>query len=307
MTIQQMQYIVALNRHRHFVRAAEACGVAQPTLSTMIQKLEEELGVRLFDRNRHPVEPTEVGQRIIRQAETALHEFHKIGEMVRSEVETFTGQLHLGVIPTVAPYLVPQFIDDFRTNYPQVELTISEMRTGNLVRHLRQGELDMAVLSTPLAHSDLLEIPAYYERFYAYFAAGSGVDEGRFNASELPPERLWVLQEGHCARNQIFNFCGKGSAYNHVYEAGSIDTLVRIVDRNGGYTLIPELHLPFLSEQQRSNVREIADPPAVREISIVIRQDYIRERAVNAVAEIIKGIIPQQMLDQRLRKFAIRL
>lgn len=307
MTIQQMQYIVALNQHRHFVRAAEACGVAQPTLSAMIQKLEEELGVRLFDRNRHPVEPTEVGLRIIRQAETALHEFHKIGEMVRSEVETFTGPLHLGVIPTVAPYLVPQFIDDFRTNYPQVELTISEMRTGNLVRHLRQGELDMAVLSTPLAHSDLLEIPAYYERFYAYFAAGSGVDEGRFNASELPPERLWVLQEGHCARNQIFNFCGKGSAYNHVYEAGSIDTLVRIVDRNGGYTLIPELHLPFLSEQQRSNVREIADPPAVREISIVIRQDYIRERAVNAVAEIIKGIIPQQMLDQRLRKFAIRL
>lgn len=307
MTIQQMQYIVALNRHRHFMRAAEACGVAQPTLSAMIQKLEEELGVRLFDRNRHPVEPTQVGMRIIRQAETALHEFHKIGEMVRSEVETFTGPLHLGVIPTVAPYLVPQFIGDFRASFPAVELTISEMRTGNLVRHLRQGELDMAVLSTPLGHTDLLEIPAYYERFYAYFAPGNGIDESRLNATDMPLDRLWVLQEGHCARNQIFNFCGKASSYNHTYEAGSIDTLVRIVDRNGGYTLIPELHLPFLDERQRSNVREIDNPPAVREISIVIRQDYIRERAVNAVADIIKGIIPQRMLDQRLRKFAIRL
>lgn len=307
MTIQQMQYIVALNRHRHFVRAAEECGVAQPTLSAMIQKLEEELDVRLFDRNRHPVEPTEVGRRIIRQAETALHEFLKIGEMVRSEVETFTGPLHLGVIPKVAPYLVPQFIDDFRKNHPDVELSISEMRTDNLVHHLRQGQLDMAVLSTPLGHADLLEIPAYYERFYAYFAPGSGIAEGRLNVADMPLDQLWVLQEGHCIRNQIFNFCGKASSYNHVYEAGSIDTLVRIVDRNGGYTLIPELHLPFLDEPQRSNVREIADPPAVREISIVIRQDYIRERAINAVAEVIKGIIPQQMLDERLRKFAIRL
>ena len=214
MTIQQMQYIVALNRHRHFVRAAEECGVAQPTLSAMIQKLEEELDVRLFDRNRHPVEPTEVGRRIIRQAETALHEFLKIGEMVRSEVETFTGPLHLGVIPTVAPYLVPQFIDDFRKNHPDVELSISEMRTDNLVHHLRQGQLDMAVLSTPLGHADLLEIPAYYERFYAYFAPGSGIAEGRLNVADMPLDQLWVLQEGHCIRNQIFNFCGKASSYN---------------------------------------------------------------------------------------------
>ena len=160
------------------------------------------------------------------------------------------------------------------------------MRTDNLVHHLRQGQLDMAVLSTPLGHADLLEIPAYYERFYAYFAPGSGIAEGRLNVADMPLDQLWVLQEGHCIRNQIFNFCGKASSYNHVYEAGSIDTLVRIVDRNGGYTLIPELHLPFLDEPQRSNVRE---------------------RAINAVAEVIKGIIPQQMLDERLRKFAIRL
>ncbi len=304
MTLQQLEYVVALDRHRHFVQAAEACGISQPTLSAMIQKLEEELGVRIFDRTKHPVEPTEMGRRIIRQAETALQEVHRISEQLDREKTQLAGELRLGVIPTVAPYLVPGFINGFQTECPSVALTVEEMRTKMLLLQLRSGELDMAILSTPLGDPDFLEIPLYYERFVAYFSPDE--PHRALKPGDMPPDHLWVLQEGHCARNQVFNFCRSSGVYNHTYEAGSIDTLIKIVDRNGGYTVIPELHLPFLTAEQRGNVEPI-EPPAVREISILIRRDYIRERMVNAVADVIKQLIPARMLDDHLRKFAIRL
>ncbi len=306
MTLQQLEYMVALDRHRHFVQAAEACGVSQPTLSAMIQKLEEELGVRIFDRTKHPVEPTEVGRRIIRQAETALQEVHRISEQLDREKTQLAGELRLGVIPTVAPYLVPGFISAFRSEYPSVALTVEEMRTKMLLLQLHAGELDMAILSTPLDDPDFLEIPLYYERFVAYFSPDEPHRDAVLEPGDMPPDHLWVLQEGHCARNQVFNFCHSTGVYNHTYEAGSIDTLIKIVDRNGGYTVIPELHLPFLTAEQQGNVEQI-DPPAVREISILIRRDYIRERMVNAVADVVKKLIPARMLDDHLRKFAIRL
>lgn len=306
MTLQQLEYVVALDRHRHFVRAAEACRVSQPTLSAMIQKLEEELGVRIFDRSKHPVEPTEAGRRIVRQAETALQEVRRISEQLDREKTQLAGELRLGVIPTVAPYLVPGFINGFQAAYPSVALTVEEMRTKMLLLQLRAAELDMAILSTPLGDPDFLEIPLYYERFVAYFSPDFAHRNAVLKPGDMPPDHLWVLQEGHCARTQVFNFCHSSGVYNHTYEAGSIDTLVKIVDRNGGYTVIPELHLPFLTAQQRSNVEPI-EPPAVREISLLIRRDYIRERMVNAVADIVKRLIPAQMLDGHLRKFAIRL
>lgn len=307
MTIQQLEYITALNRQRHFVKAAEECGVAQPTLSAMIRKLEEELDVTLFDRDKHPVVPTPIGERVIRQAENALFEIHKIGELVYSETATLSGNLHIGVIPTVAPYLIPGFIASFTKSYPEIGLSIAEMRTQVVVQQLHDSLLDMAIVSTPLDNPGLLEIPLYYERFVAYFSSEEPDKERRLDASNMPTDRLWVLQEGHCARNQVFNFCGASSGFNHLYEAGSIDTLIKIVDRNGGYTVIPELHLPFLTPAQRENIREIDSPPAVREISILIRKDYVREGMINAVADTIKTLIPERLIDERLKKFAIRL
>ncbi len=308
MTLQQLEYIIALNRYRNFVRAAEACHIAQPTLSAMIQKLEDELGVKLFDRSKHPVAPTEIGVRIIRQAENALSETLRIKEMIQTESETLNGTLQLGIIPTVAPYIVPEFIRYFSSDYPNIVLNISEMRTEAAIRQLRNGNIDIAILSTPLNESDLLEIPLYYERFMAYFSSEKPVQES-LSVEDLPVKHLWILQEGHCFRNQLFNFCqlSTHSEYHKIYEAGSITTLINIVDKNGGWTIIPELHLPFLNEAQRKKVREIEAPPAVREISILIRQDYIRERILNAVADTIKKIVPLRMIDKRLKNFSIRL
>ncbi len=307
MTLQQLEYIVAVERHRHFVRAAEACSVTQPTLSSMIHKLEEELGVTIFDRSKHPVEPTAIGSRIIAQARIALSDMGRLHELVLSETTTLAGRLNMAIIPTIAPYLVPDFIGRFKTDYPDVDLTLSEMRTKFIIERLLDSSLDMAILATPLDHPDLLEIPLYYERFVIYVSPAMQEEDHDFHADHLPEKGLWVLQEGHCLRNQVFNFCNRSQGTDHTYEAGSIDTLVRIVDRNGGYTIIPELHIGFLSDKQLLNIRPISDPPAVREISLVIRKDYLRERMLNAVADTVKKIIPEEMLDERLKKFSIRL
>lgn len=307
MTLQQMEYIVALDQHRHFVNAAEACGVTQPSLSSAIQKLEDELGVRIFNRQSHPITPTEAGLRILRQARTVLREAERIPELVAAESGELATEVRVGVIPTVAPYLVPCFIAAFRQAHPAAALSLTEARTHALIYQLETAQLDMALLATPLNKPQLLEVPLYYEPFVAYFAPHTPPQDKDLHVSDLPGEQLWVLQEGHCLRNQVFRFCGKEGRHNPTYEAGSIDTLIRIVDCNGGYTLIPELHLPLLSPQQRSGVVPLSPPAPVREISLVFRADYIRERTLNAVADVIKKLVPAHMLDERLKKFAIKL
>lgn len=307
MTIQQLEYIVAVARHRHFVKAAEACNVSQPTLSAMIQKLEEELDVKIFDRTKHPVEPTAIGSRIIAQAQTAINDMNRVREVVLSEVNELSGNLNIGVLPTIAPYLVPQFICKFAEAHPTVALRISEMRTNALMAGLTDSSLDMAIMTTPTGNTDLLEIPIYYERFVAYLSPLCQQQPAVLEAGHMPEENLWVLQEGQCIlRDQVFNFC-ESKTTNRIYEAGSIDTLIRIVDHNGGYTVIPQLHLNFLTSNQKKNIREITSPPARREVSIVIRHDYVKERMLNAVADTVKQIIPEEMLDKHLLKFPIKL
>ena len=182
------------------------------------------------------------------------------------------------------------------------------MHTSTIIEKLRIAEIDMAILSTPLDDPKILEVPLYYEKFVAYISPLEPIYERtELSASDMPLDRLWVLEEGHCLRNQVFNFCNQKPHNDSTYEAGSIDTLVKIVDMNGGYTVIPELHIELLSEKQKLNLREIVKPEATREISVVIRHDFVREGMLNAVAECIKKIIPAHMLDARLKKFAIKL
>lgn len=308
MNLQQLEYIVALDKHRHFQRAAESCGVSQPTLSALIQKLEEELDLILFDRKSHPITPTESGKAVIDQARVILYNIAQLKELTRSEKELDTGTVRIGVIPTVAPYILPRLFKQMQQMFPKIELRAFELRTAVIIEQLRKAELDMAILATPLEEPDFLEIPLYYEKFAAYVSP----DEKLYHkedivANEMPTEHLWVLKEGHCMRNQVFNFCQTQSDYTTTYEAGSIDTLIKIVDENGGYTVIPELHLPLLSDAQHYHVRPLSHPTPVREISLVIRQDYVRERLINSVADAVKTIIPEDMLDKRLKKFAIKL
>ncbi len=308
MTLQQLEYILALEKTRHFVRAAELCGVTQPTLSAMIQKLEDELDCKIFDRSRQPIETTEIGKQIIKQAQEVIFQANQLKENVHSNKKSISGSLSLAVIPTIAPYLLPKFIASFRELYPDLNLKINELHTGTIIEKLRVAEIDIAILSTPLDDSKILEVPLYYEKFAAYISPTDSIyNRTELSASDMPLDRLWVLEEGHCLRNQVFNFCNEEIKHSSIYEAGSIDTLVKIVDMNGGYTIIPELHIDLLTEEQKQNLRAIVNPEATREISIVIRHDFVREGVLNAVAECIKQIIPAHMLDARLKKFAIKL
>lgn len=277
-------------------------------MSALVQKLEEELDLTLFDRKSHPICPTDSGRTVIDQARVILYNIAQLKELTRSEKEMESGTVRMGVIPTVAPYILPRLFKQMQRMSPQIELRAFELRTAVIIEQLRKAELDMAILATPLEQPDFLEIPLYYEKFAAYVSPTEELyGEREIVANEMPTEHLWVLKEGHCMRNQVFNFCQTQSAYSTTYEAGSIDTLIKIVDENGGYTVIPELHLPLLHEKQQQHVRYLSAPTPVREISLVIRQDYVRERLVNAVADAVKAIIPDEMLDARLKKFAIRL
>ena len=300
--------MLALDKTRHFVRAAEMCGVTQPTLSAMVQKLEDELDCRIFDRSTHPLVPTEVGQQIINQAQVVMYHVNQLKENVQTQKGTLKGNLNLAMIPTVAPYLLPQFISVFKQDYADITLKVTEMRTEDVIQKLQTAEIDMAILSTPLNDPKILEVPLYYEKFVVYIAPTEPMYKNKeISSQEMPLENLWVLEEGHCLRNQVFNFCNRKVHQSSVYEAGSIDTLVKIVDVNGGYTIIPELHINLLTDKQKENLRSLIQPEAIREISLIIRHDYVREGMMNAVANSIKKIIPVHMLDARLKKFAIKL
>ena len=308
MTLQQLEYIVALSKTRHFVQAAEMSGVTQPTLSMMIQKLEDELDVKIFDRSKHPIGITAIGNKIVDQAQVVLCQLNKINEMVESEKGDLTGHINLAIIPTVAPYLLPKFFAEFKRNYPQLSFKMYEMHTDTIERKLMLGDIDMAILSTPLSNPNVLEIPLYYEKFMAYISPNNELYKHTVLISgDLPLEHLWVLEEGHCLRNQVFNFCNSGIVTSYAYESGSIDTLVKIVDENGGYTVIPELHVELLTDIQKKNLRKLVEPEPAREISLIIQQNFIREGQLNAVAETVKKIIPPHMLDSRLKKFAIKI
>ncbi len=308
MTLQQLQYIISLDNNKHFLNAAEECGVTQPTLSTMIQKLEDELDVKLFDRSHQPLTTTEIGKEIISQAKIVLKHAEFLKEVIKNKRESLEGTLNLAIIPTIAPSLLPKFLIEFRKSYPKIDLQIQEMKTSDIILNLNQSKIDMGILATPLEIDTLLEIPLYYEKFFAYISPNEELYKQEvLSANNMPLDNLWILQEGHCLRGQVFNFCTDKKESKSVYEAGSIDTLIKIIDENGGYTVIPELHLQFLNDHQLKNIRRIENPQGAREVSIVITNDFIRERLLNAVVDTVKSIVPDEMIDERLKKFAIRL
>lgn len=309
MTLQQLEYIVAVEKYRHFAKAAESCHVTQSTLSMMIQKLEQELEINIFDRKTQPVEPTPIGVTLLAQAKVILYNAKQFKELALSEKEQESGKVTFGIIPTVAPYILPKLFNILQERNPNINLHVKEITTAEIINQLEKAEIDMALLATPLNNPNLLEIPIYYERFFAYVSPTEPLYNiiNEYEMRHLPTDHLWILKEGHCLRNQVMRLCESESGFSTTYEAGSIDTLVKIVDTNGGYTIIPELHIDFLSEKQKANVRPIVNPEPNREISLVVRNDYVKEKLLNVIAKNISDTIPENMLDERLKKFSIKL
>lgn len=308
MTLQQMEYIVAVDKYRHFAKAAESCGIAQSTLSSMIQKLELELDVTIFDRNSHPVKPTAVGREILSRARKLLFNAAQVRELVAMRKGESIGAVSLGIVSTVAPYLLPKMLKFLSGNYPDIRVHVEEGRVSALVSQLERGDIDVALMATPVGNGELLEIPVYRERLLAYIAPEEPLYRQEvLQVGNLPAESVWMLREGYCPNNGVFPFCERRGSDQAVYEAGSVETLIKIVDENGGYAIIPELHAPLLKESQQRNVRALCDPEPTREIALVVHRNFVRERLLNVLAEAVKTIIPSEMVDERLKKFSIKL
>lgn len=308
MTLVQLEYIVAVDTYRSFVGAAEKCFVTQPTLSMQIQKLEEMLNVKIFDRSKQPVIPTEIGSQIIEQARLILQESQKIKEIINSQQQDVVGELKVGIIPTIAPYLLPQVIAAMMEKYPDLKLLIWEYTTEDIIHHLKTGVLDCGILATPLADSAITEIPLYYENFVTYISKNSKLFKKKnIDADDLEDENIWLLNEGHCMRSQVLNICRftkDNRLQGLTYNTGSVETLIRMVDRNNGATLLPELALAELTPKQLTKVRSFKSPEPVREISLVTHKNYIKKRMLNALKEEILAVIPKAM-KQRKRKDVI--
>ncbi len=314
MNIQQLEYIIAVDIYRHFSKAAEASFVTQPTLSMMIHKLEEELGVKIFDRSQLPVQPTEIGRKIIDQARVAVGQVNQIKEIVNEEKGIVKGNFRLGIIPTVSPYLLPKLMQVHKENRHDIRIIVSELTTDLILKGLANDSLDGAILATPLKEPDIKEFPIYYEQFLAYVSplekslyAKTSLDE-----SDLNNAKLWMLDEVHCFRTQILHLCNlkkrrgsNQSIFN--YEAGSIDTLINIVDENEGMTVIPEMAVANLSEVQKKNVRPFKNTTPVREISLITRKEFIRELMINIIITEVKDAVPKSLQDEAMRKYVVPL
>lgn len=302
MTITQLQYLIAVDNHRHFARAAEACFVTQPTLSMQIQKLEDELGVLLFDRSKHPVRPTSIGERIVNQARTVVHESERIHQILQEGKNQLEGPFKLGVIPTVASSLIPRFIASFHKKFPKIQLQIQELQTETILEKLRMDELDAGIMATPLDEKGIIEKPLYYEPFMAFIPEKHRLGKESFvTNSELNVDDILLLNEGHCFRNSVLNICNQtkneeGKAIK--LESGNFETLVKLSKQGFGMTLIPYLHALDLAEEDQKLVKPIADPRPMREVSIVYTRAELKIKVIEELHKIILNNIPEKLANE---------
>lgn len=301
LSLTQMEYIVAVDKLRHFGRAADSCHVTQPTLSMQIQKVEEEIGYPLFDRLKKPVTPTAKGLKFIHQARALLHEHTKLMDLSKHQGTEVSGELRLGVIPTVAPYLVPLFLEKFSRRFPQVQLTIDELKTSAIIEALRDSTLDAGLLATPVQEPGFKERPLYYEGFSLYVSKQHLLSSRkRIKEDDLSASEMWLLADGHCFRNQIVRYCSlknsEGVYPNVQFAGGNLDTLRNLIRNSRGYTLVPALFVDSLPEvERRDYVRELEKPVPTREISLVYRKDQWKSDILKALEAVIRERLPKSL------------
>lgn len=300
MTIQQLEYILAVDKFRHFAKAAEYCGVTQPTLSAMIHKLENELSVKIFDRNMQPIEPTGIGKKILAQAHLIQMQASRVKEIVNEEIHSFAGTFRLGVLPTIAPYLLPRFFPQLVAKYPKLDLQVFERKTHEIKSDLYSGALDAAIWANVPTDNNMVGDTLFYEEYYAYVSPNEKIFKNDLiRTSDITGERLWLLDEGHCFRDQLLKFCQLDAVILNqaAYRLGGLETFMRMVESGQGLTFIPELAVQQLGEQQQTLVRPFAIPRPTREIVLVRHKNFIRNTLLDLLKAEVKAAVPQQMLS----------
>lgn len=302
MTLQQLEYVMAVYRFRHFGKAADYCDVTQPTLSSMVQKLEEELGIKIFDRRSQPVQPTQVGMKVIDQAWKVLVRAKKLKETVEEECQSLLGTFNIGVLPTIAPYLLPGFFPQLMNDHPEMDIRVTEMKTDDMKQALLHGGIDAAILARVDGLEEFDTQTLYFEQFYAYVAKDEPLFcKDNIKSTDLPGEMLWLLDEGHCFRDQLVKFCHLKSASRSkkAYSLGSIETFMRIVEQGKGITFIPELVIRQLDDNQKALVKTFALPIPTREIIMMTSPSFIRTSLRDMLIDRIRQSVPQEMLKLR--------
>lgn len=300
MTLLQLEYALNIAKTGSFKKAADLLHISQPALSMQIKKLEAEMGIRLFNRNNIPVEPTAEGKLFLERAQEIVKNVRQLSNFCLDQEEKYTGVLRIGIIPTLAPFLVPLFADQLQRDYPEFRLDIHELITEKVVNGVRAGDLDVGIISTPIQVYGIIAIPLFYEKFYFYTTEKGNKSKLEIDINEINYNKLWLLDEGNCFRDQINNFCDLNRIRKNkdfVYRSNSIDALIRIVDTKGGITILPELSTLCLTAAQEENVRSIQGNQKAREISLIVTRNHDKEKLLDELKKYIQKNIPRAMLS----------
>ena len=300
MTLQQLEYILAVDKCRHFGKAADVCNVTQPTLSAMIGKLEEELNVKIFDRTRQPISPTPVGELVIRQAQEVLYQSNRIKDIIEEERHSLTGIFRVGILPTIAPYLLPRFFPQLMKKYPQLDIRVREMKTSEIKKALAEGELEAGILAKLAGLEEFAETHLCYEKYVGYVSREDKLfGQSIIRTSDVAGSKdLWLLDEGHCFRDQMVRFCQmKGAQTSQLaYNLGSIETFMRMVESGKGITFSPELAADQLNEIQQELVRPFAVPVPTRQLVLITQPHFVRQTVIDTLVNEIQASVPKDML-----------
>ena len=310
MTITQLEYVLAVDRYRHFGKAAKACNVTQPTLSMQLQKAEEELGVILFDRSKNPILPTDEGTQIIVQARSVLREYKKIFNIIDAAKNEVRGEFRLAVIPTLAPYVIPLFAGQFVQKYPDVNLTIEEFKTEEIIELLGRDEIDAGLLVTPIQGENFIERVLFHEPFSVFASKDHALlNKTKIKDKDLNTSDVWLLNEGHCFRQQMLNLCkiskDQGQHDNLKFESGNLETLKNMVLSSSGYTLLPHLAVLNLSKEELKHVREFHNPIPTREVSLVHNRIFLKEKIISALEEAIVNSLPDSLASLKKKNIEV--
>ncbi len=294
MTIAQLKYLLAVAKHLNFTKAAQECHVTQPTLSMQIQKLEDELGVIIFDRVRKPIKITEIGKKIIEQAKTIVNESARINDLVQQEKGYIGGVYKLGIIPTLVPTVLPMFLKSFIKKYPEVELEVFEVPTQQMIEQLQEGKLDAGIAATPLEEEKIVEKPLFYEPFVGFIPETHRLFQKKvLEEQDLDVKDILLLDEGHCFRDNILNICRLKDDEPQDFELniGNFDALIKLAKEGLGMTLLPYLQTEDLCPSDKKYLRNFKKPEPAREVSLIHSKDIFKKNITDALFKTIKGIV----------------
>ena len=294
MTLTQLNYMSAVAEHGNFTVAADKCFVTQPTLSMQVQKLEEELGVKIFNRSTKPIILTDVGEKILVQAKRITEEATRMKDIVSTEKGFIGGEFKLGIIPTIMPTLLPMFLNTFIKKYTKVDLKIEELTTQNITKMIEEGHLDAGIAATPLGLDSILELPLYHEPFVGYIPEDNPLHSiEQIEIEDLNMTDLLVLEDGHCFRNHVLNLCQMNQFESNPFDlkSGSIETLINLSDEGPWMTLLPYLHGNNLTESKKKNLRFFPEPAPAREVSLIHSRSQLKLPIINALRSTVSSII----------------